>query len=327
MLAVLLFGVSSVFAQMWRGDHRCTARRAADKPLFEAIFDRHPARLEKLLKAGGDARAVDDCNIALITYAAWAERADLLAILLKAGANPSVVDGGGQPPLLFLVERAGGFSGSPDGSEDAAIKTLLDGGADVNFGGRTKTSALILATGARNAPLVRALLDAGAKIDFRDGEDRTAYSYAAQLGCQEVKEMLAAAGASLDAGLAEFRAVYGDEAFYRAASDGRTDLVEAMLAAGANPDSVGRGTLTALMGAREPSTIDALLAAGATLEKRDGAGFTALMWAVAFRKPEIVRRLIAAGADVNARNNDGKSVLELARDPETEEILKAAGAK
>ena len=61
--------------------------------------------------------------------------------------------------------------------------------------------------------------------------------------------------------------------------------------------------------------IDALLAAGANVEAKDQRGRTPLMSAIQSRNPEVVRVLIAKGADVNARDNAEGTALFRASGP------------
>ena len=51
------------------------------------------------------------------------------------------------------------------------------------------------------------------------------------------------------------------------------------------------------------------------------------MWASIWRDLEMVKLLIEIGADVNIKNNDGKTVLDLAKTKEIEEVLRKAVAK
>ena len=73
--------------------------------------------------------------------------------------------------------------------------------------------------------------------------------------------------------------------------------------------------------------IVALLEAGAELEARNLLGRTPLHSAAANSDyPAIVGALVEAGAAVNATDRRGRTPLDLARDPETIALLRAAGA-
>ncbi len=296
----------------------CGARNAQEKPLLDAIKKADKLQLEKLLQKGGNPNTTDDCNIPVITYAAKMLRSDLLNILIKSGADVNAIDEFYyEPPLLWLI-RAYETDSPPDNDTDKmydSIKLLVDNGADVNLRGKSSDSALILAVLIQRPRIVELLIAAGAEVNFQNDENLTAYSYAAQSGAKDLKKILFKAGASLIIGVREYQAEYGENAFFQAAADGRTDIVEAMIAAGTDVNTVNAaGKMSALMRVTEDSTVDSLLDAGADVNLKDKAGFTAMIWAAAFRRESIVIKLIAAGADVNLRNNDGKSALDLIND-------------
>ncbi len=84
-----------------------------------------------------------------------------------------------------------------------------------------------------------------------------------------------------------------------------TEIVEMLLAAGANVESPNADGETALMLAARTGSVDVaskLLAAGADVNAREAwRDQTALMWAAEGAFPELVKLLIAQGADVHAR--------------------------
>ncbi|MEZ5850060.1 MAG: ankyrin repeat domain-containing protein [Hyphomicrobiaceae bacterium] len=84
--------------------------------------------------------------------------------------------------------------------------------------------------------------------------------------------------------------VYADMPTYLA-------MLEALLAAGANPDAIWDNGMTMLRWG-DAQTARVLLKHGANVHHRDAHGWTALHDA---RTPEKVRALVAAGADINAR--------------------------
>jgi len=62
------------------------------------------------------------------------------------------------------------------------------------------------------------------------------------------------------------------------------------------------------------AVVEALLAAGADPESRQQGGHTPLMGAAAGGSVEIARALLAAGADKAATNDEGKTALDIARE-------------
>lgn len=332
LFAVLIFlGGRPAGAQVLfgRGDRLCDAVTVKEKPLFAAARHSDGAAIARLLKEGASPEATDDCGIPLIAYAVGAVNLEMLTALIDAGANVDRVIAfhAPQSPLLRLIDR---LPTEPDETKriHEAIELLIARGAAVNVRDGAPESPLIEAVKAGDRRVVEALLRAGAEVDRPDDDGRTAYSYAVQNGNLDLKNVLLAAGADRARGVDGYRRRWGADAFFQAAADGRTDVVEALLAAGVDPNLANTaGSMTALMRATELSTVEALLAAGAAIERRDNAGFTALVWAAALGREQVVVRLIAAGADVNARNRDGRGALDFARSPAIRTALAKAGAR
>lgn len=102
-------------------------------------------------------------------------------------------------------------------------------------------------------------------------------------------------------------------ALARAARDGNSATIAAMIAGGHDPNAPdpGGNHWTPLLHAihkGQRSAIDALLAGGADVHKRSG-GLSPLMMAVGNGQADLVRRLLAAGADTRA---DGPGILATA---------------
>lgn len=120
---------------------------------------------------------------------------------------------------------------------------------------------------------------------------------AAGKGHVDVVEALVAAGADVDA--ADRR---GLTALVQAAMNGRVGAVEALVGAGAAVDGTrdGRPLLDAARNGHS-LVVDALLRAGADPNATDGRGQTALHWAATFGFDRVILRLVHAGADTEAR--------------------------
>lgn len=115
-----------------------------------------------------------------------------------------------------------------------------------------------------------------------------------------------------------------------AATDGKIEILRALLAAGASPKPEYGWPLFAAARAGHLEAVRVLLDAGLSVDYKDGADDTALISAVQGGQEEVVGFLLARGADVNARNKDGGTALGYADDEENKrviEMLKAAGAQ
>lgn len=118
-----------------------------------------------------------------------------------------------------------------------------------------------------------------------------------------------------------------------AARQGDLERVKLELANGTDVNLVDRASRRAALhwAARENrlEVVEALLAAKANLEVRDGAGKTPLTVAAESGRTDVVKKLLAAKADVNTRDQiQGSPLLWAAGlgNPETVQVLLEAGA-
>ena len=332
MLPVLLVSCSyPALAQVMfgTGPRECSTAVPEDRKLFDAIKAGDLATVRRLLQHGANSNAQDNCGVSAITYAAGASYPEIFTELIAAGAAVDPKHARDDENLLLRALH------SLDGEESAEerdnvfkiVELLLSAGADPNARGKYGESALIVAAGAGLSEAAELLVRSGADVNSQDEDGRTAYSFAAQKGYIRLKKVLVEAGADISVGVEEYEEKYGKNAFIQAASDRRTDVVEAMLARGTDPNTTNQAGVTALMRVIEDSTLESLLAAGADVNRRDNAGLNALIWAAFFDRTTHVRRLIAAGADVNAVTNDGKTALSLAKNGSRPLLLEAGATR
>jgi len=107
----------------------------------------------------------------------------------------------------------------------------------------------------------------------------------------------------------------GHSILYGACQEGHTAVVKALLAAGANPNTVSLNGFSPLLHVSELGHTEiakALLEAGADTELKTFVdGVTALYLACQFNHPAIVKALIDAGANVNNAKPDGSLPLHI----------------
>ena len=202
--------------------------------------------------------------------------ADLVRVLLAAGADVNAVVDGAR---VRAATRAD-------------VKVLEEG-----------RSGLMLAADAGEREIVEILLEAGADVRIQGSAGETALSLALQKGNDEIAELLRFAGAGGEGGKST------DAELIRAVERRDAAAVQTALGAGADPDAAAKNAvlgrtpalvLAARSGDRE--IIEALLAAGANVDAREEnpqppTGKTALLVAAEAGHAEVIRSLLRAGAE------------------------------
>ena len=104
----------------------------------------------------------------LLHIASGAGCPEVVALLLRLGADPNIQDRSGHAPLYSVANECASETG-PE-----VVRALVLAGADVNArGGVTRATALHMAARRGHAGIARALLDCGAAIELRDGKGDT----------------------------------------------------------------------------------------------------------------------------------------------------------
>lgn len=166
------------------------------------------------------------------------------------------------------------------------------------------TAALLEAVHLDEVAAVRRLLQTGAEVSTPNRYGVTPLVTACQNGNPELVRLLLAAGA--DAGTVQ---AGGETALMTAARTGQTECVRALLEKGAEVNARERRGQTALMwaaSAGHAEVVDLLLAQGADFRTTLKSGFNALFFAVREGRTGAARSLLRAGADVNEATQVGK---------------------
>lgn len=325
-----------------------------------------------------------------LMWAAAEGHADVVAALIEAGANvnehsdlfdapephPDRLEGGFAYPQIPRGQLTALHFASRQGRLEAA-RTLIDAGADLNAVDEDGANALILATLNSHFDLAGILLDAGADPNVADIYGRTVLFVAVDLdtvddssetGSEDelapidIVKLALAKGAKPDAPLSQgvpgngpgtdANSILnkGATPFLRAAMSGDLDVMNLLLAAGANPlvatarraptrlgnvEQLPNGGTTTLMAAagvgwresvsrgRESNAIKAiqlLLDRGADINAANQSGDTALHGATLRGSPAIIQFLVDHGANLYARNAKGWTPLDIAMGQPEERI-------
>ena len=247
-----------------------------------------------------------------LTYAVDKSHVDISRVLLRAGADPSIVDMNGNSALHIAAARG----------EVNIVKDILELSSGKNLlnarGGSWQGTPLACAVDESQTDVVHLLLDAGADPTILTGKGSSALHLAAILGQVDVvKEILrfhsiedllnARGGPSQVTPLAY------------AVSQSHADAVHLLLEAGADPSITNGDGDSALHQAatagqveivrdilRFHSNEDLLNAKGGSSEA------TPLAYAVGKSHVDVVHLLLEAGADPSIANGEGDSALHIA---------------
>ena len=228
--------------------------------------------VEKLLKDGADANAIQADSMTALHWAAQHDRPDMARRLLQAGAKPHAANQFGVTPLSLACVNGG----------EQMVSLLLDAGADPKTalpGGET-----VLMSAARTGRVgpVRALVAKDAKVDATDARGQTALMWAAADGHAEVVDLLLKSGAD-----AKLRLKSGFTALLFAVRNGKLETVKVLLKTGGDPN-------------------EAIEAKGGRARGMAKNGTSALLLAVENGHFELAIALVDAGANPNdLRSGDG----------------------
>ncbi|KAL4804848.1 hypothetical protein BDV18DRAFT_161941 [Aspergillus unguis] len=177
-----------------------------------------------------------------------------------------------------------------------AVETFLHAGIDINAKDTNGQTALHRATRCESESMIRALVANGAEIDIKDDDGKTAWR----------------------ANLVNHR---------------NRDILDLLLAFGADPNTVGTGGVSELYAAAaggNTKMVDYLLVSGANPSIKTIYDWTPLHWASHNGHIDCVKLLVRAGAEVNPNSDQNKTPLDMARSVGHDaiaEFLVTSGAK
>ena len=223
-----------------------------------------------------------------------AGRGDLQAMrrLLAAGTNVDELTGD-DPGSIFYFGGRSALSVAAASGQTAAVRLLLEAGATSDRVSDDGETPLIEAAHGGSAPTVKLLLARGAKLRPRGARSTLLYA-AAYHGQLAIAKLAVAHGARIDEALAD-----GDTPLITAAKYAHPTLVAFLLARGASVNRKNNAGNTALheLAGSSPAEINALL-------RHDPD--------VIARIVKVAKLLIAAGANARARDREGLAAIDIA---------------
>ncbi|KAF6222312.1 hypothetical protein HO133_001398 [Letharia lupina] len=154
-----------------------------------------PATLKVLLSHGASVHHQDTQGSSALHYAAANARNDSIALLLDAGANPNLLDSGGNTPLIMLASGrrfylAGRWWNPLAAERKEAATLLLSAGCDASVKNMHGNLAVHYAAGNGYRGVLEAIEKAGGDLELLDGSGRTAVEWAKEKGEMEVVSVL-----------------------------------------------------------------------------------------------------------------------------------------
>jgi ankyrin repeat protein len=261
-------------------------------PAIVAARCGHAAALAPLLEAGADPHCKDGEGLSAYDWAVRNEYPDVLAVLRQFGITETRVS---LAEKLLQAAEAGDIN---------TVRECLSQGANVNVrDARRRTRAkspLMLAARAGHLTVVETLLAANADpnlIDRQDDEAPVSKSLLAHTDPDTILSM----GSCL-----------GRTALMSAAATGETEIIHALIQAGANPNRQDDIEYTALALAVENNHFNAvrsLVTAGTDVNIAATYGNTPLILAGEKGAFEIAEFLLDRGANIATTNRDRETVL------------------
>ena len=257
-------------------------------------------------------------NFSALQLAVQGKHADVMQVLIDAGADIETKDDDGRSPLHVASL-----------SELAAVKMLVKAGADVRATDARRDTCLILAACFGLTDTVRYLVCLP-EVDLQHQENRnnTALHFAAQEKHLEVMQVLIDAGADI-----ETRNDDGRSPLHVACISGALTTVKMLVEAGADVRATDAERATCLIIAAycgHTDTVRYLVGLpDVDLNHEGSRNSTALHFAVEEKHADVVQVLIDAGADVETKNDEGHSpliVASLSGELTTMKMLVKAGA-
>jgi ankyrin repeat protein len=164
---------------------------ASDTPVADAAQQGNKDAVKALLKQAADVNAAQGDGMTALHWAAMNGDAEMVDMLVYAGANIRATTRIGAYTPLYLASQRG---------HATAIKSLVKAGGDVKAGTPNGTTPLMVAAMSGEVEAIKALLDGGADPNAKDSvRGQTALMYAASANRAAVITLLASKGADIKA--------------------------------------------------------------------------------------------------------------------------------
>jgi ankyrin repeat protein len=276
-------------------DHSLSLTEALDAAVRAGRLD----QVQQLLATGADLNAKDRVGSAPLHVVAWSGNIGIASFLISHGADVNALQSEtGSTPLDYAV-----VSGN-----SAIVKLLLGAGARIDIRDRSGETALHLAAAGNRQEILELLLAAHPDLNAPDAKDKTALDEAVLHGWTSIMAVLVGHGANPS----RVHAVNGRGPLHEACVKGFHELIEPLIAAGADPtqrDRFGQTPLDLALAYKNASAVAVLLRLGARLKGCEADAEHAMESATLRGQTEIASILIQGGFDINRPTEAGSTYL------------------
>ena len=240
--------------------------------------------LQVVIAHGGDVNAATKGNITALMLASRTGNADVINVLLAAGADPNITDADGYTCLHDAIDV---------GCTKETLTAFINHGANIHAANKKGVTPLMGAVWKGNIDAIKVLLTAGA--DRKDCD--TCLHSAIRNKCgKEILQRVISHGADVNA-----KNEHGVTALGVACQMGNKDAINELLKAGADPNIVDEAGETCLhitiRGRGSQKHLEALITQGADVNATNKNSVTALQVACQMKNEDAISVLLKAGAD------------------------------
>ena len=259
--------------------------------------------VQEIINHGAHVNAANENGATALLLACSTAQEDLVKLLLRAGADPAILDADGDTSLHGAI--------AADCNKET-LEELIDYGADVNALNNRGRTPLLLSCFYRYTDSVNVLLGAGADPSISDHENFSCLHAAVDGRCSNnTLQAVIDHGAHIDAKRKD-----GTTALLSACRTGQSELVMFLMEAGADVNIVKPDGNTclhlAVHGHCSKETLVKIIEKGVHVDTLNNKGETALIRACYTKQTEPVKLLLEKGSDPNISNASGNSSIHAA---------------
>ena len=297
-LTMLALGNKNIKIASFLIDHKINDVNDTNKEnqtvlMIAVALTKDPAIVQRLIDMGARVNDKDNtkCSALMMT-----DNAQIAESLIKAGADIEAKDDRNCTPLMHSA--CAGYT--------SVVKVLVNYGANLNTTAKEGYTPLMIAIVNEHTDTAKILIDSGANVNAKSSKGFTALMFAVKTRNINAVNILIRDKADINAENEQ-----GLDALALSFFESTTDISEALLNAGANPNKLYDGKTLLHLEAegshwKHPSSWKLLLAYNADVNIRDRYGHTALEYSLDHHwtfsdELDMARELVKKGAEVTKR--------------------------